>query len=51
MNHDVRRLIKLKKVVELTGLSRSSIYRKMKSGDFPVPDMQRRRLDAPKGYG
>ena len=31
------RLLKRPEVEELTGLSRSSIYLRMKRGDFPVP--------------
>lgn len=29
------RFLKIKKVIELTGLSRSTIYAKINSGDFP----------------
>ncbi len=31
------RLLRLSEVVVLTGLSRSSIYRKMRDGSFPEP--------------
>ena len=31
------RLLRRRQVEEITGLSRSSIYRLMRNGDFPVP--------------
>ena len=31
------RLLKLPDVLRLTGLSRSTVYRKLKEGDFPRP--------------
>ena len=31
------RLLKLAEVVELTGIGRSQIYRKIDSGEFPAP--------------
>ena len=37
MNAEGDRLIKLPEVLRLTGLSRSTLYRKLKEGDFPRP--------------
>ena len=33
--HNPNRLIRLPEVEELTGLSRTSVYRKIKAGEFP----------------
>ena len=33
----MNRLLRLKEVVQMVGLSRASIYRLMDSGDFPMP--------------
>ena len=37
MNAEGDRLLSLPEVVRLTGLSRSTLYRKVKEGDFPLP--------------
>ena len=37
MNAKVDRLLRLPEVLQLTGLSRSTLYRKVKEGDFPCP--------------
>lgn len=39
------KFLQVKKVMEITGLSRSSIYRREKKGDFP----KRRRLSSDTG--
>lgn len=31
------RIIRMQEVLTITGLSRSTIYRRIESGDFPVP--------------
>ena len=31
------RILRIPEVVEITGLSRTTIWRRVKSGDFPVP--------------
>ena len=37
MNAEGDRLLRLPEVLRLTGLSRSTVYRKIKAGEFPRP--------------
>ena len=37
MKNNSQRLLTIEEVVEITGLSRATVYRKIKRGRFPVP--------------
>ena len=37
LEHAPSRMLRTKQVLELTGWSRATIWRKVKSGDFPAP--------------